>query len=60
MRYLIVIIVFIQVAFCESLLFRDGEDYIIINPSQEVENMNGITISAWIYKEKNSNKNWAL
>ena len=55
MRYIIVLTILIQFAFTESLYFGDGENYIAINPSEEVENMDGITISAWIYKEKNSN-----
>ena len=55
MRHLLVLLVFYSFAFSQSLLFDDKDDFISITPSEEVEDINGITISTWIHKEKNSN-----
>ena len=55
MRHLLVLLVFYSFVFSQSLLFDDKDDFISISPSEEVEDINGITISTWIHKEKNSN-----
>ena len=55
MRQLLIFLFFATFAHSQSLLFDNRDDFISISPSEEVENMKGITISTWIYKEKNSN-----
>ena len=54
MRQLLIFLFFATFAHSQSLLFDNRDDFISISPSEEVENMEGITISTWIYKEKNS------
>ena len=55
MRQSLIFLFFATFVQSQSLLFDNRDDFISISPSEEVENMEGITISTWIYKEKNSN-----